>query len=94
MNQISRHHEGKLALKFFIKAREIAINLKELGDSPAKPSTDDILLKTSDVKAFTDALFTNSSMPRKVLVWLQTENQFLADLVQTSPGDLPIKRLS
>lgn len=83
-----------MALKFWLKARDIAINLKGLCGSHNWISTDDIHLQTSDVKAFTDALFTNSSTPTKVLIWLENENQFLASLQQTSPGDLPIKKLS
>jgi hypothetical protein len=94
LNQISQHSQGKMALKFWLKARDVAIGLKGLGSSPFTPSTDEIHLQTSDVKAFTDALFTNSSMPTKVLIWLENENQFLASLNQTSLGDLPIKKLS
>jgi threonine/homoserine/homoserine lactone efflux protein len=83
-----------MALKFWLKAREIAIGLKGLRSSPNWISTDDIHLETSDVKAFTDALFTNSSMPTKVLMWLENESQFLASQKQTSRGNLPIKKLS
>lgn len=94
LNQISQHSQGKMALKFWLKARDVAIDLKGLRGSPTPPSTDDIHLQTSDVKAFTDALFTNTSTPTKVLIWLKTENQFLSSLSQTSPPSPQIKYLS
>jgi hypothetical protein len=92
--QISQHSQGRMALKFWLKARDVAIDLKGLRGSPTPPSTDDIHLQTSDVKLFTDALFTNTSTLTKVLIWLKTENQFLSSLSLTSPLSPQIKFLS
>ena len=81
------------SIKFQLKAREVAMEIKEVDVKSAWPC-DKLFLEKLDVLKLCDNLFGSGSLPDKVWDWLQKENLHLKELKVINLNRQEVKLLS